>query len=145
MAEADLQIGEVAAQSGVSIDAVRYYERRRLLPRAQRSGGGFRLFRPEAVERIRFIKQAQDFGFSLQEISALLTTGGGDSECRNVRDVLRTKLMEIDGRLKSMRNFRRLLADGLAECETELNKRGEDAKCPVMVGITSDTARNVKR
>jgi DNA-binding transcriptional MerR regulator len=60
-----LRIGEVAIRSGVSIDTVRYYERRKLLPPAPRSEGGFRLFSPETVERVQFIKQAQDIGFSL--------------------------------------------------------------------------------
>jgi DNA-binding transcriptional MerR regulator len=63
-----LHIGEVALRAGVSIDTVRYYERRRLLPAAARSEGGFRLFTPDAVERVRFIKQAQELGFSLAEI-----------------------------------------------------------------------------
>ncbi len=50
-----LKIGEVASRSGVSIDTVRYYERKKLLPRARRSAGGFRLFSPEIIERIYFI------------------------------------------------------------------------------------------
>ena len=70
-----LRIGEVALRSGVSIDTVRYYERRRLLPAARRTQGGFRLFTPETVERVQFIKQAQELGFSLDEIGEILTTG----------------------------------------------------------------------
>lgn len=53
MSQSELRIGALAAHAGVSIDTVRYYERQRLLPRAARSAGGFRLFAPEAVERIR--------------------------------------------------------------------------------------------
>lgn len=101
-----LQIGEVAARSGVSIDTVRYYERRHLLARASRTYGGFRLFAPETVERIRFIKQAQEIGLSLDEIKQLLSTGSAD-ECQTVRDLLRGKLTELDERLKKMRDFRR--------------------------------------
>jgi len=82
MAQSEIRIGEVAERAGVSIDTVRYYERRRLLPRAPRTRGGFRVFAGDAVERVRFIKQAQELGFSLDEISALLTTGGGANECR---------------------------------------------------------------
>src|SRR5215210_2740565 len=72
-----LQIGEVAARSGVSIDTVRYYERRQLLPRASRSNGGFRLFPPDTVERVQFIKHGQEMGLSLEEIAQLLATRGG--------------------------------------------------------------------
>ena len=70
----ELRIGQVAERSGVSIDTVRYYERRRLLPAAPRTAGGYRVFTSEAIERVLFIKQAQELGFSLEEISTLLTT-----------------------------------------------------------------------
>ena len=55
-----IQIGDLAKRAGVTVDTVRFYERRKLLPSASRLGGGFRLFAPEVVERIRFIKQAQE-------------------------------------------------------------------------------------
>ena len=137
MRQSGLQIGEVATETGVSVDTVRYYERLRLLPRAARTEGGFRLFSPEAVERIRFIKHAQALGFSLSEIEQLLTGGGrGAADCESVRDLLRVKLTELDERLKVMRLFRRTLTDHLAECERELKEHGETAKCPVLVEIT---------
>ncbi|HZF39749.1 MAG TPA: heavy metal-responsive transcriptional regulator [Blastocatellia bacterium] len=127
-------IGEVATRSGVSIDTIRYYERRRLLPRAERSRGGFRLYGPEAVERLRFIKQAQEIGFSLDEIGDLLATGGA-AECRKVRDLLSAKLEEVDARIQAMRKFRRSLANHLAACESELKERGNAARCPVVIEI----------
>lgn len=133
----EFRIGEVAAQTGVSIDTVRYYERRRLLPHASRTRGGFRLFTPEAVERIRFIKQAQDIGLSLDEIGELLSDEGSAGECRRVRDLLRTKLRELDERLKMLRAFRRTLTHYLAACESELKRHGEGAECPVVVDIKS--------
>ena len=130
----ELRIGEVATRSGVSIDTIRYYERRRLLPRAERSRGGFRLYGPEAVERLRFIKQAQEIGFSLDEIGDLLATGGA-TECRKVRDLLRAKLEEVDARIEAMRKFRRSLANHLTACERELKRRGDAARCPVVIEI----------
>ena len=72
MEETGLRIGEVASRTGVSIDTLRYYEKRRLLGRARRSSGGFRLFAHEAVERVLFIKQAQEIGLSLEEIKERL-------------------------------------------------------------------------
>ncbi|HXM34608.1 MAG TPA: MerR family transcriptional regulator [Pyrinomonadaceae bacterium] len=129
--DTELRIGEVAKRSGVSIDTLRYYERLRLLPRTRRSSGGFRLFTPEHVLRVQFIKQAQDLGFSLEEIKGLLATGGAE-ECRRVRDLLHRKLTELDDRLKAMKGFRRVLARHLSECEGELKQRGESACCPVV-------------
>src|SRR5688572_13067672 len=116
-----LQIGEVAKRAGVSIDTLRYYEKVKLLPRAGRSTGGFRLFAAEHVDRVRFIKHAQELGFSLDEIRDLLATGGTE-ECRKVRDLLKRKIAEMDERLKSMKQFRRVLARHLSACETELKK-----------------------
>lgn len=137
MAQSELRVGEVAARTGVSVDTVRYYERRRLLPRAARTHGGFRVFGPEAIERILFIKQAQGLGFTLNEVAQLLTGGGqGAAECRGVRDLLRAKIAELDERMALMRDFRRTLARHLAACEGELEARGEAAACPVFVGVT---------
>ena len=136
MGQSDLQIGEVAARAGVSVDTVRFYERRRLLLLASRSAGGFRLFPAETIERIRFIKQAQDIGLSLDEVRELLQIGGGANECRSVRDLLRAKLTELDERMKAMKEFRRTLARHLAACERELKEHGEEAECPVVVEIT---------
>jgi MerR family mercuric resistance operon transcriptional regulator len=128
-----LQIGEVAKRAGVSIDTLRYYEKVKLLPRPARSSGGFRLFAPEHIERVRFIKQAQELGFSLEEIKGLLTTGGAE-ECRKVRDLLKRKLTDLDDRLKAMKGFRRVLARHLSECEAELKQHGKSACCPVVAG-----------
>lgn len=126
-----MQIGEVAKRAGVSIDTLRYYEKLKLLPRPTRSSGGFRLFAPEHIERVRFIKQAQELGFSLHEIKGLLATGGAE-ECRTVRDLLKCKLSDLDKRLKAMKDFRRVLTRHLSACEAELKQHTESACCPVL-------------
>ena len=126
-----LQIGEVAKRAGVSIDTLRYYEKVKLLPIPTRSSGGFRLFAPEHIERVRFIKQAQELGFSLEEIKGLLATGGAE-ECRTVRDLLKRKLSELDERLKTMKDFRRVLTRHLSACESELKRHSDSACCPVL-------------
>ena len=131
MEQSENRIGEVARRAGVSVDTVRYYERLKLLPRSQRSSGGFRLFDETAVDRVLFIKQAQELGFTLDEIKGLLATGGAE-ECRKVHDLLSEKLHELDNRLESIKKFRRLLARHLTECERELREHGQDACCPVV-------------
>lgn len=133
MTQSGIQIGDLAKRAGVTVDTVRFYERRRLLPLASRSGGGFRLFEPEAVERIRFIKQGQELGLTLDEIKGLLATGGAD-ECRRVRDLLSKKIGELDSKMKSMKAFRRTLAHHLSACESELQTHGDSACCPVVAG-----------
>lgn len=136
--EDHLRIGEVAGRSGVSIDTVRFYERRRLLPVAPRSTNGYRVFTSEAIERVQFIKQAQELGFSLDEIASLLTTNG-ESDCLRVHDLLDAKVAEIDNRMKSMREFRKKLMRYLAECEEELKNHPGSADCPVVVEIAHAT------
>ena len=127
----DFRIGELATRAGVSIDAVRYYERLKLLPRARRTSGGFRLFAPESVERVQFIKQAQELGLTLDEIKGLLATGGAE-ECRSVRDLLSKKISELDAKMTAMKDFRRTLARHLSACEGELETHGDSARCPVV-------------
>ena len=131
MTDHPLQIGAVAAAAGVSVDTVRYYEREGLLPCVGRTEGGFRLFGPEAVDRIRFIKQAQELGFTLDDIRAMLRADGS-AECRQVHDLLKAKIAEVDDRMRRMRAFRRQLSTYLAECEHTLEREGEEADCPVV-------------
>ena len=131
MEETEFRIGEVATRAGVSVDAVRYYERLQLLPRVRRTSGNFRLFGPESIERVQFIKQAQELGFTLDEIKGLLATGGAD-ECRRVRDLLSKKIEDLDGKLKNIKDFRRVLTRHLSACERELKAHGDSACCPVV-------------
>ena len=133
MEPTEFRIGEVATRAGVSVDAVRYYERLKLLPRARRTSGNFRLFGRESIERVQFIKQAQELGFTLDEIKGLLATGGAE-ECRRVRDLLGTKIQDLDGRMKAIKDFRRTLARHLSACERELEAHGDSACCPVVAG-----------
>ena len=130
----ELRIGEVAKRVGVSIDTIRYYERRRLLPVAPRTPSGYRLFSVDTVERVHFIKQAQDFGFSLDEIKSLLSSGGAD-ECLKMRDMLRQKVSEIDGQIEKMKGFRKALSSRLTACDDELKQNGRNAVCPAFIGV----------
>src|SRR5205814_5348653 len=131
MEQTEFRIGEVAMRAGVSVDALRYYERVKLLPHAKRSSGGFRLFGFDAIERVQFIRQAQELGLTLDEIKGLLSTGGAE-ECRRVRDLLSKKIGELDGKMTAMKDFRRALARHLSACERELETRGDSACCPVV-------------
>jgi MerR family transcriptional regulator, mercuric resistance operon regulatory protein len=131
--QSELRIGDLATRAGVSIDTVRYYERLKLLPRARRTSGGFRLFGADCVERIQFIKQAQELGLTLDEIKGLLATGGAE-ECRTVRELLSKKLVELDAKMKTLKDFRGSLSRHLSACERELEAYGDSACCPVLEG-----------
>ena len=93
------QIGELAARGGGTPDTLRYYERLGLLPEAPRTDGGFRLYSEAALDRLRFIKQAQTLGLTLHEVGDLVRyqDNGGVRRCRQVRDLLRAIVDHIIG------------------------------------------------
>lgn len=127
------RIGELAASSGVTPDTLRYYERLGLLPRPQRTGGGFRVYIPAALQRVRFIKQAQTLGLSLQEIRELVSYAdrGGLKRCQRVHDLLQRKVADLDTTLAELQEFRRTLQGYFEECERTLAQRN-GAECPVI-------------
>ena len=88
---AKLTRGELAKQGGVNIETIRYYEQRGLLPKPPRSQAGYRLFSLDDVQRVRFIKRAQQLGFTLEEVTSLLTLEDGRS-CRETRLLAEQKL-----------------------------------------------------
>jgi len=121
-----LRIGELAAATALTPDTLRYYERLGLPATPRRSAGGFRLFGHDAAERVRFVKQAQALGLSLDEIRQLI-----GAPCREVEPVLRARLAELDARLAELRGLRRTLSRELTECEPQVSSH-PDAACPVV-------------
>lgn len=117
-----MQIGEVAAATGLSRDALRFYERRGLL-RARRGANGYRDYPPEALEWLRYMRSAQALGFTLAEIEAdLPLLSSPDTSAPQLRAALRRKLDDIDTRIA-----------GLAALRGELEQRLSDdmAACPL--------------
>lgn len=107
-------IGKVAAMAGVSVQTVRYYERRGLLLPAQRTESGYRVYSPHGVERLRFIGQAQAVGFRLDEIREILRIKyAGQSPCDCVRGLLGRKLEQVERQMAELRRFRRELRQTL--------------------------------
>ena len=137
------RIGELAAETELSRDTLRYYERLGVIGQPRRSRGGFRLYGRDALEQIRFVKQAQSLGLALGEIRTLLSFSGARAlaRCRQVRPLLRARLREIDVRLADLRAFRRALRKSLADCERRL-ATDPDATCPVVTQLERGAARS---
>ncbi|MFZ0796462.1 MAG: heavy metal-responsive transcriptional regulator [Terriglobales bacterium] len=130
-----IQIGEAAQRAHLSIDTIRFYERKTLLPRAPRTAGQFRLYTADDVARLTFIKQMQGLGFSLQEIKQLLDLRDrGGHACREVRNLLSSKLAEIRSKIRDLQNLEHELVDDLQKCDRELkNRRVHGAQqCPIL-------------
>jgi DNA-binding transcriptional MerR regulator len=105
-----LKIGEVAKQSGVGIEALRFYEKSGLLGRPGRTQSGYRVYNAAVLQRLDFIKRAQILGFSLDEIKRIIADKeAGRSPCREVREIVRRRLDELDERLREMRQHRKEL------------------------------------
>ncbi|HEV2150087.1 MAG TPA: heavy metal-responsive transcriptional regulator [Longimicrobiaceae bacterium] len=104
--------GEAAAELGVGVQTLHYYEREGLIPAPPRSGAGYRLFPPDLMERLRFIRRAQALGLSLADIRETLELAEiGESPCGRVQAALAERLAEVDRRLEQLTAFRRQLAD----------------------------------
>ncbi|WP_406051378.1 MerR family transcriptional regulator [Kribbella sp. NBC_00889] len=102
-----MKIGQVAHDAGVTVDTVRYYERRGVLPTPQRESSGYRRYTSEAADRIRLAKSLQALGFTLDEIvDALRSLEDGDATCANQRWRLEQVLNRIDTKLAHLQRVR---------------------------------------
>lgn len=126
---ATLTIGEVAARADVNVQTVRYYERRGLVPAPPRTRSGYRQFGPEAVARLRFIKRAQELGFSLEEIRELLALRVKHaSACGAVEQRTRKKIVLVERKIAELRRVKQGLERLVASCQA----REPTSDCPVI-------------
>ena len=110
-----LKISELARLSGVSAKAIRFYEAAGVLPPPARGPNGYRLYDPDAVEMLRFIKQAQGLGLTLAEIGEIVAIRqGGRPPCRHVYRLLQEKAAELDRKLRDLVRLRRRIRQSLA-------------------------------
>jgi DNA-binding transcriptional MerR regulator len=124
-----LTVSKLAEQAGTSADTVRYYERIGLLPEAERSASGYRLYGDEAVERLRFIKRAQRFGLRLEAIGELLDVRRrGLCPCGHTRKLLEHRVAELDEELSSLARLRDDIASMIDELP-DASPAGADWHC----------------
>ena len=111
-----MKIGEVSKESGIGIEALRFYERSGLLGKPVRSESNYRLYDEGVLDRLAFIKKAQALGFSLDEIRRIISDArSGASPCDEVREIVRRRLEELDERMREMKRYRKELAETLEE------------------------------
>jgi MerR family mercuric resistance operon transcriptional regulator len=131
MTQTDITIGDVAEAAGVGVETVRYYERRGLISQPARAMGGYRRYGGGHVHRIRFIKRAQDLGFTLEEIESLLKLEDG-TDRRSIRRIASARLEETRRRIADLQGIERALSHLLHECETH----AKSPRCPIIAAIT---------
>lgn len=129
MATETMRIGEVAVRAGVHIQTLRFYERRGLLQAPHRQRSGYREYPPEAVQIVRFIKRAQDIGFTLSEIQELLRLRDREAtSCPEVRAAAESKIADIDERIRRLKAMKGALNALAKSCGTAAATR----ECPLL-------------
>jgi DNA-binding transcriptional MerR regulator len=115
-----LTIGELATRTGVTPEAIRYYEREGVVPKAVRSGTGrYRQYGEPDAERLRFIRRARELGFSLDEVRELLALADGSPShpCTDVNRIARAHLAQVDAKLAQLAALRVELDRVIGECD----------------------------
>jgi len=131
-----LTISRLARLGGVNLETVRYYEREGLLPRPPRTRSGYRIFPNDAARRLRFIKRAQQLGFSLTEIRELLTLRLRPGTKRDlIRARAETKIADIEQKIKTLTAMKQ----SLAQLTTQCSGCGPVSECPILESLDHET------
>jgi len=127
-----ISIGQLAKAAGVGVETVRFYERRGLLDVPARKDSGYRQYDDDAVERLRFIRRAQQVGFTLKEIQDLLALRDDpDARRADVRDRATGKVADIDAKVRDLLAMRESLVALLTSCEGD----GPASGCPIITAL----------
>jgi len=137
-----LMIGKLAREVGVTPDTVRYYEKEGLLAPARKSDAGYRLYDEDAARRLRFIRQAQQCGFTLLEIRELLTLKNSDAACcKDVKSVAIAKKLQLEHKIRALQAMSDALSGLIAICDDETRPLDE---CPILAALENSMARQSK-
>jgi MerR family transcriptional regulator, copper efflux regulator len=132
-----LTIGQLAGRGGVNLETVRYYEREGLMPSPARNSSGHRVYVPNAVRRLRFIKHAQQIGFSLSEIKELLALRRDPGQlCTDVIRQVECKTREVEEKLAHLEAIRRALLHLKHSCEGHCHV----SECPILESLDSEVS-----
>lgn len=129
------KVGDVAKQAGVNLQTIHYYERRGLLPKPPRTGSNYRAYPQDAVLRVRFVKRAQELGFTLKEIKELLSLRATPrTRCLDVRERAEAKVQDIHDKVRTLQAMRKALTKLIGECSSE----GPVTQCPILEALDSE-------
>lgn len=129
-----MRIGEVARQAEVNVQTLRYYERRGLLPAPRRRPSGYREYSADAVRLVRFIKRAQDLGFTLRDIEELIQLRRNPvRNCASVRAAAARKADDVAARIRQLTAVQKALRQLADACESAGGTR-----CPIIDALNDD-------
>jgi len=128
-------IGKIARTAGVNIQTLRYYERRRLLSPGTRKASGYRLYDEGALKRLRFIKNAQELGFSLKEISELLNLRvSSKARCGDIQHKASKKLADVKLKIERLNAIEKVLKSLIKTCHREKTTE----HCPILNALEEE-------
>ena len=130
-----MTIGRLARAAGVHVESIRYYQRRGLLQVPRRPAAGVRRYGDDALSRLRFIKRAQDVGFSLREVADLLKLQRG---CREARSLAAAKLAAVERRMANLSRIREVLGDLIGRCDTS-----GAGSCPIIESLSGEERQRI--
>ena len=135
MTEKIFTIGQIAKETGLSIETIRYYERLKLMPPPKRRPSGYRQYCQNCVRRLKFIRNAKELGFSLKEIASFLSLRiKSKSRCADVKKRTDRKISEIDDKIKKFQDIRRSLQRLSNKC---VKGQALVSECPILEEIGS--------
>ncbi len=131
-----LTIGKLAKATNASIDTIRYYERMGLVSPDARSAHDYRMYEESAINRLRFIKNAQQLGFSLSEIEKLLTFGASNNgSASDILNLTQEKILAHRNKIKELQKIQAVLTDLAKQC----SGKGPAKDCPILQALYPDS------
>jgi len=129
------KIGEVAHRADVNKDTIRYYEERDLIPKPDRRRSGYRIFTQRHIDQIRFIKRAQQLGFTLSEIKELLELRmDEDTSCSEIKREAQAKYRDVVAKIEDLNRIKETLVDLIDSCKGD----GPKGKCPILEALEGE-------
>jgi len=134
-----LNIGQLAGQTGVTVETVRFYEKQGLIAAPTRSAGGYRQYPPETVQRLRFIQNAKDVGFTLRDIGELLAMREEPgTTCQDIQARASDKLVEVEQKLRELTRIRNALSRLVTKCRAQ----AVQGECPILTEFDNEESNN---
>lgn len=134
-----MKIGAIADATGIGIQSIRFYERQGLLPNPPRRPSGYRVYSPEIIRRVLFIKRAKELGFSLKEISELLFLDDSDeATAKDVKQLTDKKLIDLKEKIRSLRRMQRALQRLADDCPGS----GPKSCCSILGSLADEKRGN---
>ena len=130
--DAQYKIGKAAQLAGVNKETIRYYERRNLIPEPDRMDSGYRLFSQRHIDQIRFIKRAQELGFTLSEIQDLLNLKMNEgTTCSEIKQEAEQKYQDVISKIEDLQRIKKTLTDLIDSC----TGNGPKGDCPILEAL----------